>query len=279
MLTLLLLYPLIQPAQVATAQVTLVGDKVQTVQANPGERYTGAVMVHNELDTPLTIRIYQDEITALTSYDRGDKIVTINRSNAGWVQHATERMVLQAGEVAAIDFEVDVPEVMAAEGSTGHPTGTYWSSLSVDVIALGDKEFRKPYSRHHLAEVATHITDTGETNLAINAVKLVGGTDGKTLQAMMVNTGDLLVKPEVWIELYDTAGNLQERIPGATQWIFPGGFDRVSADLANVKPGVYEAQLVVDAGKDHIFGDSYTLDMTGLGSVAHSRLQKQKLQY
>ncbi len=272
-LTLLLLCPLFQTEHVAMAQVTLVGESVQNVDAKPGERYAGSVMIHNELESAITIRIFQDEITALTSYDRGDKIVTINRSNAEWVTHSAERMTIQAGEVTSIPYEVAVPATIATE----NPEGTYWSSLSVDVVAIGDAEFRRPFSRHHLVEVATHIQNTGTTGLAINSVKLVGGSDGKALQATMVNTGNLLVKPEVWVELYDTAGNLQERIQGSTDWIFPGGFDRVSADLENLKPGVYEAQVVVDAGEDQIFGNSYTLDMTGFGTVADSKMHNVSL--
>ncbi len=266
-LTLLLLYPFFQTEQVAMAQVTLVGESVQNVDAKPGERYAGSVMIHNELDSAITIRIFQDEITALTSFDRGDEIVTINRSNAPWVTHSASRMVIQSGEVASVDYEVQVPTTVAAES----PEGTYWSSFSVDVVAIGSAEFRRPFSRHHLVEVATHIQNTGKTDLAINSVKLIGNSNSKSLQATMVNTGNLLVKPEVWVELYDIAGNLQTRISGSGNWIFPGGFDRVSADLANLKPGVYEAQVVVDAGADQIFGESYTIDTTGLGTVAHSR--------
>ncbi len=154
------------------------------------------------------------------------------------------------------------------------PKGTYWSSFSVDVMALGASEFTRPYSRHHLTDIATEIKDTGDATLAINSLRMVGEEHERKIQAMMINTGNLLVKPEVWIELYDTKGNLHERISGRTDWVYPGGFDLVAADVAHVKPGIYEAQIVVDAGDDGIFGESYTLDMTGIGTVAQSQIHR-----
>ncbi|CAN0500187.1 unnamed protein product, partial [Laminaria digitata] len=93
-LMLFFCFTIIQPISTATAQITLVGERIQNQQALPGEQYTGSVMVHNETDSVVTIRIYQDEITALTSFDRGDKIITINRSNADWITHASERMTI-----------------------------------------------------------------------------------------------------------------------------------------------------------------------------------------
>lgn len=252
----------------AVAQITLVGETVQRAEALPGEQYTGYVMIHNETDSVLTLKIYQDEVSALTSFDQGDQIVTINRSNAGWVTHAAQRMTIRSGEVARVPYEVVVPLRMDTEP----PAGTYWSTLTVDVVALGASEFVRPYSRHRLTDIATEITGTGDAGLAINVVNVKGERDSKQLEAVMVNTGDMLVKPQVWFELYDAAGNLKERVEGKADWVFPGGFDRVVADIAHVRPAVYEAQVVVDAGDDNIFGASFTVDMTGVGRVAQSRI-------
>ena len=123
-----------------------------------------------------------------------------------------------------------------------------------------------------MTDIATEITGTGDAGLAVNVLNIKGERNSKQLEAVMVNTGDMLVKPEVWFELYDEAGNLQERLEGRADWVFPGGFDRVVADVAHVRPGVYEAQVVVDAGEENIFGASFRVDMTGVGRVAQSRM-------
>lgn len=256
--------------QEANAQVTLVGDKIQAEYVSPGDQYTGSVMIHNESESVMTVRVYQDAVSALTSFDSGDEIVTIDRSNAGWISHNAEKMTIQPGQVAKVEYQVVVPLTMGAEP----PTGTYWSSLTVDVIALGSSEYRKPYSRHYLTDIATHIEGTGKAGLAINNVKMLGDRDARRLQAMMINTGNTLVKPMVWFELYDTSGNLEGRIAGKSDWVFPGGFHRVTADVADVEPGVYETQIVVDDGKSQIFGASFTVDMTGIGTVAQTHMQR-----
>lgn len=265
-LALLLCFLLI-PSQYATGQVSLVGEKIQRTQALPGEQYTGTVMIHNESDSALTVRIYQDEITALTSFDTGDKIITIDKSNADWITHNSDRMVIRSGEIATVNYQVSVPIRFDSQAFGG----SYWSTLSVDVVALGQSEFIKPYSRHRLAEITTDIKGTGDTGLAINTLKLDGAADSKQkLEAMMINTGDVLVKPDVWFEIYNAAGKLEDRVPGTADWVFPGGFHRVKADVSHLRPGVYETQIVVDAGSDNIFGASYSLDMTGIGRVAQS---------
>ena len=269
----LLLCLLVQPAY---SQITLVGDDIQRTKALPGEQYSGTVMIHNETDSTVTVKVYQDAITALTSFDRGDKIITIDKSNADWVSHASERMVIQSGEIAEVNYQVTVPIRYDAE----ELGGTYWSTLAVDVVALGASEFIKPYSRHRLAEIATDVQGTGDTGLAINTLKIDGDQSSarRNLEAVMINTGDVLVKPDVWFEIYNVAGKLEDRVAGNVDWVFPGGFHRVKADVSHLGPGVYETQVVVDAGENNIFGSSYTVDMTGLGRVAQSRTGGQ-MQY
>ena len=269
----LLLCLLVQPAY---SQITLVGDDIQRTKALPGEQYSGTVMIHNETDSTVTVKVYQDAITALTSFDRGDKIITIDKSNADWVSHASERMVIQSGEIAEVNYQVTVPIRYDAE----ELGGTYWSTLAVDAVALGASEFIKPYSRHRLAEIATDVQGTGDTGLAINTLKIDGDQSSarRNLEAVMINTGDVLVKPDVWFEIYNVAGKLEDRVAGNVDWVFPGGFHRVKADVSHLGPGVYETQVVVDAGENNIFGSSYTVDMTGLGRVAQSRTGGQ-MQY
>ncbi len=41
--------------------------------------------------------------------------------------------------------------------------------------------------------------------------------------------------------------------------------------MSHLKEDVYEAQVVVDAGYDHIFGASYTINMRGMGTVADAK--------
>jgi hypothetical protein len=270
-LALLLSLFLLSP-QDATGQITLVGEKIQRVQALPGEQYTGQVMIHNESDSALTVRIYQDEITALTSFDRGDKIITINKSNADWITHSSDRMVIRSGEIATVNYQVSIPVRFDSQ----EQGGSYWSTLAVDVVALGQSEFIKPYSRHRLAEITTDIKGRGDTGLAINTLRIDGKAERtQNLEAVMVNTGDVLVKPDVWFEIYNVAGRLEDRVPGTADWVFPGGFHRVKADVSHLRPGVYETQVVVDAGANNIFGASYTVDTTGIGRVAQSTTSGQ----
>ncbi len=252
------------------AQIVLVGDNVEQTMASPGDQYSGSVLIHNESDSALTVRVYQDGITALTSFDTGSEIKTIDRSNADWIKHTSGRVTIQSGEIAEFAYQVVVPLRLTTEPYAG----TYWSTLSVDVVALGASEFVRPYSRHRLAEVTTQIEGSGEKEIAINSFKLVGERKERKLQAVVINTGNVVVEPEIWFELYDVSGAFRERIAGTSKTVFPGGFDRPQIDVSHLKPGIYEAQIIIDAGEDKVFGTSCTLDMTGTDRIAQTGVRR-----
>lgn len=122
-------------------------------------------------------------------------------------------------------------------------------------------------------EFASHIMRTGRAKVAFDGVKVVENEDRDLiLHAGYTNTGKIMIEPEIWVEIYDTAGNLLDRMQGDPRRVYPGMTSKQSISVTHILPGTYEVLLVVDAGEDNIFGAQYTLDLTPKGIASRQGL-------
>ena len=68
-----------------------------------------------------------------------------------------------------------------------------------------------------------------------------------------MNTGERVIRPLVWTELYDEQGNLAGRFEGGQRWIFPECSCRFEIPFQGVKAGEYKALVIADGGEDEAF--------------------------
>lgn len=109
-------------------------------------------------------------------------------------------------------------------------------------------------------QIATHMTGTGTKQIEFGERKLFVNEKGeRTFQIDIVNTGDLWIRPDVYIELFDEQGVSKGKFPGIRYRIYPGTSVRESVNLSDAPKGKYKALVVVDAGGDDIFGAQYEL--------------------
>ena len=122
-------------------------------------------------------------------------------------------------------------------------------------------------------EFASHIMRTGRAKVAFDGVRVVENEDRDlVLLAGYTNTGKVMIEPEIWVEIYDTAGNLLDRMQGDEKRLYPGMTSKQSISVTHILPGTYEVLLVVDAGEENIFGAQYTLDLTPKGIASRQGL-------
>lgn len=109
-------------------------------------------------------------------------------------------------------------------------------------------------------QVATHIAQTGESALEIQKTDLLKTDSGDTVMHMnILNDGDLMVRPDVWVEVYDPAGEPVGRFEGSPNRLYPGTSIRQQIALGSLPPGSYRALVIMDAGDDAVFGAEYDL--------------------
>lgn len=250
------------------AQVSVIGDLSQERTVSPGESYEGVVLVRNDTNEPQEAKIYQTDY--LFKYDGTNDYGapgTAPRSNASWVTFSPSYLVLPAMSTLTVNYTVTVPH----DTSSRKLNGTYWSMLMVEGIPKGSAESSLPrkdlkaqmgilQTIRYGIQVVTDIANTGSKQVQFLNTKLVATKDNtKALQVDIENTGDLGMRPDVSVELFDSAGVSRGKFSGIRYRIYPGTSVRQIIDLGNPSAGTYKALVVIDAGGDNIFGAQYTL--------------------
>lgn len=250
------------------AQVSVVGELSQDREARPGETYTGSIIVRNDTDQPQEAKVYQTDYlfhhSGTNSYgDPGSH----PRSNAKWITFSPAYILLPPQATAVVNYSVAVPQT-----TDNTPlVGTYWSMLMVEAIPHGSPESTLPRADkkaemgivqtiRYGIQIVTHIANTGTKKINFVGVQIVPKEkSGRILQVDIENTGEIGIRPDVYVELFDEKGVSRGKFPGTRYRIYPGTSVRQQIDLSSVASGTYKALIVVDAGGDDVFGGQYTL--------------------
>jgi hypothetical protein len=259
---------LLMAASGAPGQVYILGELAQEKTALPGEAYEGSIVIRNDATEPAEARIYQTGYSfscdGRTTYGPPD---SQQRSNASWITFKPTRMVVPAKGSTTVAYTVAVPR-----DSGGKPLqGTYWSMLMVEGIGKESPESSVPGAdkRPHLGiqqviryglQIATHIANTGSKSVRFLEANVVPGKSGKpSLQFDLENSGDLGIRPEVSVEIFDAKGTSRGKYTGTRYRIYPGTSVHEVIEFPAPPAGEYKALVLVDAGDDDVFGAQYTL--------------------
>ncbi len=250
------------------SQISIIGELSQDREASPGDQYEGTIVVRNETAEPQEVKAYQtDYLFHYSGTNNYGEPGSQPRSNAGWVRFSPSYLVVPPLSTMSVDYTVSVPTSIA-----GNPLiGSYWSMLMIESIPKGspesaladERERAKMGIRQTLRygiQIATHIRNTGKKMIEFLDVKLVKDVKGTAvLQIDLKNTGDVFIRPDVFVELFDAGGASKGKYPGSKYRMYPGTSVRQSIDLSNIPRGTYKALVVVDTGGEDIFGGQYTL--------------------
>jgi len=259
---------LLSAARPLGAQVSVIGDLSQDKDARPGEAYNGVIVVRNDTNEPQEAKVYQTDYSfQYTGTNNYGEPGTLPRSNAKWIAFSPSYLVLPPLGTLAVNYTVTVPK------DSGHEKfiGTYWSMLMVEGIQKGSAESSLPQKDkkaqmgimqtiRYGIQIATTIANTGSKKIEFVGANLVTQQDGKrVLQLDIQNTGEIGMRPDVYLELFNEQGASAGKFPGVRYRIYPGTSVRQAIDVSGVAKGTYKALVVVDAGGDDVFGAQYTL--------------------
>ncbi|MEZ4702385.1 MAG: hypothetical protein R2834_18780 [Rhodothermales bacterium] len=254
----------------AFAQLSVHGQLVYDNAVQPGGRYAGSFLVRNDSDTPRDVLVQQHDFKL-----ESDTVALVTppathrRSNAGWVVVTPSRFTVAPGETQRVDYEIAVPRDIKG----APPEGSYRSLIAVSELPA-ETSHRRMYSLiadagvpvsdrdvRQSVQIATHIAGTGVTDLTFLGVDVRDENGMHVMTADVENTGDVVIEPSIWVELYSASGDLVERRQAEPTRLYPGDSLRHRLPLDTLGAGIYEALIVVDAGGDNIFGAQYTLDL------------------
>ncbi len=243
----------------AHASFSVSGGLTRDLVLRPGDIEEGVLEIASSSDEPQRIRLYQSDY--LFRSDGSNEFGppgTTPRSNSGWITISPLEADLPPHGRVQIVYRVEVPEDVTLPG-------TYWSMLMIepmpsvdDLVALEDRPsvgVRMVVRRG----VQFSVTIDG---VGGRSVKPHGGLhriDGATvLRLDLDNTGDFMLRPTVWTEIYNDGGQLMGRLSGETMRIYPGCSVRYDFGL-DYQPGEYQALVVIDNGDGDVWGCRYSL--------------------
>lgn len=265
-LRVLLFLPIL--ASCLTAQVSIIGELSQDKDALPGDAYSGTIVIRNDTNEPQEAKVYQTDYTfQFNGTNNYGEPGLLPRSNAKWIAFSPSYVTLPPQGTMAVNYTVTVPK----ETGAGKLIGTYWSMLMVEGIQKGSAEssIRPKDAKAQMGimqtirygiQIATTIEKTGSKKIQIVGRNVIKKEDGKRiLQVDIENTGEIAIRPDVYVELFNEQGTSLGKFPGVKYRVYPGTSVRQSIDVSSVAEGTYKALIVVDAGGDDVFGAQYTL--------------------
>lgn len=251
------------------AQVSVIGELSQDRTVKPGESYTGVIVVRNDTNEPQEAKVYQTDYSFQSdgTNNYGDP-GTLPRSNAKWIAYSPSYLTLPPLATMAVNYTVSVPKDTMGKKLTG----TYWSMLMVEGIQKGSAESSLPQKDkkaqmgitqtiRYGIQVASTIANTGTKKIEFLGVAMDTTGGKRSLRIDIKNTGEIGMRPDVSVELFNAQGASAGKFPGVKYRIYPGTSVRQLIDISSVPRGTYKALVVVDAGGDDIYGAQYTLTL------------------
>lgn len=244
-----------------SASVAVLGGLTHEKVALPGESYGGTITIRNDGAEAEEVRIYRrDYLFFCDGTNEYGEPGGFPRSNADWIDLSPRQITIPPYETIDVNYRLTVP----LENGL---VGTYWSMLMVEPVpdpleAQKQEEgiSIKVLMRYGI-QVVTHIGDTGVRQIKFLDTKILREEGRKVLKVDVENIGERLMRPLVWVELYDDMGNHVGTYEGRTIRTYPGTSVRYTIDIDEVGVGTYKALVVADCGGDDIFGINYTVQV------------------
>jgi hypothetical protein len=241
------------------SRITIDGETEGRFRVKPGDTAKGSIFVRNIGNKTSDVKIYQtDYLFDCEGNDTYGDPGNDKRSNARWVTFSPERINIEPGTVAEVRYEINVPK-------DAELRGVYWSMLMiedqgepVDITKIQDGIGIKQIFRFGIQIITSILTNPGNADLSILKLETVKNQDGKIkLNVDLKNTGETLIIPKVYAEIYDFQGKLIGKFDAEQMRIFPETSIRSIIELANLPPGKYKSLIIADGGEDNIFGTRY----------------------
>ena len=260
---ILLLLPLSQASM--GAGISIPGGLSHEKLTSAGETYHGIIQINNTLGETQQVRIYR---TDYLFYSDGRSLYgapgSTERSNAAWIRFSPGHMSIPPHEVAELHYTISVPDDDSL-------TGTFWSMLMVEGVSVADPEDTDPMTAEtsirlkqlirYGIQMVSHVGPGGERGLSFLSPRLIKDADGRFLHVAVENSGQRMLRPSLWAELYNEEGVYVGTFDGGKYRTYPGTSVRYTIDLSDAPRGNYKALVVADCGGEAVFGVTYTLKL------------------
>ncbi|NQV72681.1 hypothetical protein HQ496_06130 [bacterium] len=264
-LLLLALILLVNPSS-SSAQISVRSQLSHDEVTGPGGSYSGSILIRNDTDEIQQAKLYKTDYSFQADGTNYFGIAgETERSNASWIDLGTSTLLVPPREAVTVSYRVTVPIETPLAGS-------FWSVIMVEGVpknsaeSLGnttpDNSLGLVQVTRYGVQVATHIEGTGSAQLEIKDTAFTKSEDGvASLRLDIYNNGDKMVRPDMWVELYDQSGNAVGKRDGLNNRLYPGTSVQQNIKLGKLDAGTYRALVIMDAGSDEVFAAEFNLNI------------------
>lgn len=248
---------LVLASGVSAQELSVAFDRPEYI-VTAGTKVEGTIPVTNTADQPVAAMIYvgdwvrQDDDTTGYAFDTegGNE----DRSFLEWVTFSPERMTIDPHDTRDITYEINVPEDADLDG-------TYWGVFFIEgipeeelvipeapddeTVAVGIRTVFR-YAIQIFATIEdTEVLDAGFS--FFNMEQKIGGFDAI---ATLENRGNTMLRPTVWLEVRNTAGEVVYEETHAEITILPESGRNYIFELRSmdVEDGDYLVMIIADYG-------------------------------
>jgi P pilus assembly chaperone PapD len=243
-------------ASPAPAQGFSVTRGIEEFSICPAESHTGSISVTNTSEEPVSLRVFLGDwvrVPGQTSdYSFDEERGKEPRSFVDWMVFSPERMTLEPKETRDVTYEVNVPDDWSLEGS-------YWGVIFIEGIpseepqvATAEEEVEigiKTVWRYAIQIYAT-IEGTETRDASFTALNMALAEGGFDAVAVFENRGNIYLKPKVWLEMRNTAGEVVYEQEHSVQTVLPESARDFAFQLRDlpIESGEYLVMIIADYG-------------------------------
>jgi hypothetical protein len=236
-----------------------------------GDVKTGSIGVLNSSSEPISLRIYTGDWVRIpgdvSGYEFDEERGNEPRSFLEWLTFSPERMSLQPDERRDVQYEIRVPQDHELEGS-------YWGVIFIEEVPTGEasddtaepEELRVGITTVFRYAVQIYVTVEGTEVREVTFNSIDFAQDGNTITATAVveNLGNVYMRPQVWIELRDTMGDVVYSREHIRQTLLPESAREYAFELTDldVDPGTYLAMIIADYGAPSLIAAQGRIELT-----------------
>lgn len=261
-------------ASAARAQATgFTADiRSQDFDVSPGETVTGSFSVTSHHDTPITVRVYAADRVRLQEPVR-DYPIDIEpgkepRSLLPWFQFSPDIMDLQPGESRPVQFTISMP-------ADNELSGSYWAVLLLENAAEPESVMTPVEGSDTLVAVqmvfrygmsiTTTVRNTEQVSGTFSAATTEAHQHGLIMRPVFHNKGNTIIRPRVWLDLRDSAGQSVARTEPTPTGILPDSRRELQLEINNatIPPGEYILMCIADYGGPNLVAAQARLTVQG----------------
>ncbi len=247
----------------ALAQLNVAGSGTRSFQLQPGDTFRERVVVSNNSAETVAMHLYfTDYLFQANGSNRFDPPGSHARSNAAWMELlGRDRYEIPAGGEIGIEILGTVP-------NDADLVGSFWSTLMVEERRLDEGEPGQAGVGIRVVQrrAIQIITDLGGGAAELGFDRPQMATDESTgalqLSLDLRNDGTRHSRPSTRLELLDAdTGQPVLAVDGRQSLVYPGTSVRLSFEIGQLEPGLYQAFVLADGGGTEVFGIRYGLDL------------------